>query len=141
MPHPLIRSAIDALAATVLAAAVWFALTSLLALHSLVASSIAGILFIRIFASLARLPAVRPLAQWSFVPASLEFEDEPGEIPLEQRAPDADTIQVTRMFGTNETPGEMQVRIERHLQAQQSPASDATEELREALAQLRRAAS
>ena len=140
MAHPFLRSAVDAAAAVTLSAAVWFALTSLLILDPLVSASLAGIVFIRVFVSLARLPALPATAQLAFQPVPLEFEAMPEEVLLpEPVTAHAGGRQVVGASAA-QTPGEMRAKIERHLQVRRSPAPDAADELREALAELRRAA-
>lgn len=102
MGHSL-RFAIDAAAAAILGAAVCFAVASLFEAPLIVAGSIGALVFVRVFASLVRLPAV-VLSIDRFEPAPLIFVGEPAEMPR-----------------TNQT------------------LPDATEQLREALVQLRRA--
>lgn len=135
MAHPL-RSALDVLAGAILGGAVCFALVSIFHLPLLLAGSAGAIVLVCVFTSLHRDPA----APAAFVPLPLEFVEEPDELLLDQPiAADAPGPRVVRLFGPMPTPGEMHESIERHLGGRWRGA-DATEELREALAQLRRAA-
>ena len=136
MANPL-RSALDALAGAILGTAVCFALVGIFHAPLLVAGSVGAIVFVRVFTSLRRLPA----APAAFVPLPLEFDGEPDRLlPDETLDADAASPRVVRLFGPLPTPGEMHETIERHLGGRSRGAPDATEELREALAQLRRAA-
>lgn len=133
-----LRSAIDALAGAILGAAVCFALAALFQLPLLVAGSIGATIFVCVFATLMRVPVATTAAMARFVPAPLEFTEDPGELLLE-RPPAAEppSSQAVRSFGPMATPGEMHKAIERHLSdARRAP--DASDALREALAQLRR---
>lgn len=138
MACPL-RAAIDAFAGAILAGAVCFAGGSLAGLPLLFAGSVAAIAFIWVFNTVARPSATAPAAA-SFVPLPLEFDEEPALLLLDRPfADDPPSSRLVRLFGAMPTPGEMHRTIERHLSAGPGSAPDATEELREALAQLRRA--
>lgn len=131
--------AFDALAGTVLGAAVCYAVASVFQWPILVAASMGGLVFVRVFASLIRLP--RPDASPAFVPIALTFEEETELLLDEPLAAPPQASRVVRLFGSMQTPCEMREAIERHLGVQSQaaqPAPDATEDLREALAQLRR---
>ena len=140
MANQLVRTALDAAAAAALGGAVWFALANVIAMQPLLASCAAAIVFLRVFASLVRLPEVPVAAGARFVPLPLEFDEQLEELvldqPFEQTPIDPEVV---RVLAPGRTPGEMREAIERHLASRRQPAPDATEELREALAQLRRA--
>ncbi|MBA2636466.1 MAG: hypothetical protein H0U83_07260 [Sphingomonas sp.] len=135
MAHPF-RSAIDAAAALILGAAVCFAVASIFQLPLLVAGSIGGLVFVRVFTSLVRLPASPPVLP-GFVPAPLEFTGamltlgERGDLLLDQPvAAGSLPSPVVRRFRAAPPAGDMPGTNE--------ALPDATEQLREALDQLRR---
>ena len=135
MAHPL-RSALDALAGAILGGAVCFAVVTIFHLPLLVAGSAGAIVLVHVFTSLRLGPA----APAAFVPLPLEFHEEADELLLDQPvAADGPDPRVVRLFGPMPTPGEMHESIERHLGGR-SRGADATDELREALAAIRRAA-
>jgi hypothetical protein len=90
---------------------------------------------IRAFSTLRQLASPK-FRLPSFELAPLEFEED--ELLLEEAIPPAHNSKVVPIFGGS-APAELRDRIERHLdaQAEQQPKS-ATDELAEALAELRR---
>lgn len=136
---PPLRSAIDALAGAILGAAVCFALVALFRLPLLVAGSVGAILCVWVFATLVRVPVATMAAMARFVPAPLEFTEVAGELLLDgPPAAEPPSSQAARSLGPMATPGEMHEAIERHLSSDARRAPDASDALREALAQLRR---
>lgn len=136
---PPLRSAIDALAGAILGAAVCFALVALFQLHLLVAGSVGASVFVLVFATLGRSQVATTAGMARFAPAALEFTEGAGE-PLLDRQPASEppSSRAVRSSGPMATPGEMHEAIERHLSSAARRAPDASDALREALAQLRR---
>lgn len=125
---------IDVAAAAILAAATSFALIAPSVLPPLPAAFAAGTVFVLAFAGLHRLPG-EPALQFHFVPVPLEFDPD-IELLLDQPLKRA----AVAWAGPKPTPGELHAVIERHLREQPAPQlPDAAEELRAALASLRRA--
>lgn len=135
MLSKVFRFALDAIAAAALGGAICYALTGVLQLPFLIAIAGGGLVFVRVLASLARLPQ-DSAAFTPFDVAPLEFEDE-DELLLD-RPVSRDGARVVRLFEPLPTPGELHQTIERHLGGTARPA-DASGELQDALAELRRA--
>lgn len=132
MSQPLNVSAYDLAAATLMGAAVGFSVWGVFSPPLLVAACAGAIAFVRVFSGLSRMRS-RPEPLPFFTPAPLEFEE---DALLLDCAVKRDGGPVVRLVRPLPTPGELHETIERHLDKRQ-PA-DATEELREALTQLRR---
>ena len=135
MLSKILRFTLDAIAAAALGGAVCYALMGVLQLPAVVAIAGGGVVFARVLYGLARLPADKD-AFTPFEVASLEFEDE-DELLLD-RPVGRDGAQVVRLFDPIPTPGELHHTIERHLRGT-VPGADASGELQDALAELRRA--
>ena len=135
MLSKILRFALDAIAAAALGGAIYYALVGVLQLPAVVAIAGGALVFARVLWSLARLPADRD-AFTPFEVAPLEFDE--GDELLLDRPVARDGAQVVRLFDPIPTPGEMHQTIERHLRKAATPA-DATGELQDALAELRRA--
>lgn len=126
----------DIAAAVAVAFGTAWALTALFHMPALVASGMAGIIFVRIFSSLRRhVSTLYRLPQ--FEPAPLELE--PDELLLADVVGRERDSRVVPIFA-GAAPGELRAQIERHSRVssiQQQPRS-ASDELAEALAELRR---
>lgn len=136
--RPAVILLFDIAASAAVAVGVAWALATIFHVSSFVTAGAAGIVFVRIFSSLRKhAPAPFRLPQFE-VPA-LEFE--PEELLLDDvlAAYDGDSRVVAIFAGAD--PGDLRNRIERHLHApaaQQEQVRSASEELAEALAELRR---
>jgi hypothetical protein len=138
MSRKLLHLTLDIVAAVLLGAAAWFALSSLQLPASLAVAG-AGVLTIGVAAALVRLSHDLPKTS-AFALAPLEFEqEEEGVLLLDRPVEVRPNSPVVRLLQPIPSPGELHHTIERHLQERRPQAPDDIEKLSEALAQLRRA--
>jgi hypothetical protein len=145
-----IESAVDAGAALLLAAAVSYALWTIVAAQSVAAAGGVGA-FAACLASLRRIPSAAPCDEDAprcvtpvadlLAEADRSLAHAEDELVLEDilaaLGPDS---RVVRLFepGNMPTPAQMKARIDRHLEGDGTAAPDASQALHDALADLRR---
>lgn len=145
-----IESAVDAGAALLLAAAVSYALWTIVAARSVAAAGGVGA-FAACLAGLRRIPSAAPCDEDAprcvtpvadlLAEADRSLAHAEDELVLEDilaaLGPDS---RVVRLFepGNMPTPAEMKARIDRHLEGNGTAAPDASQALHDALADLRR---
>lgn len=136
--HPSVILFFDAVAAAAVALGTAWGLWMIFHPSPWIEFAVAGIVFVRIFSSLRR-HAPAPLRLPLFELAPLEFE--PDELLLDDIVTEYERDSRVVPIFAGAKPHEMQARIERHLReqsAEQPQPRSASDELAEALAELRR---